>query len=218
MFPNSFLEKTGRLFFAQMRPFFFFSLLSAPLLVSLAILFLRNSQIEEMECGLQQAQSKSKAAFERKTKKERFLSRYSDANPYFLNQQIESLLFLQNEKKQIESLLRHPALPRKEALEERLAFLNRGENRLVFAEENIRSNERINETEEKQRHPVQMEETDLQKLLAILEDLPIGSYSPIDGCPQILIRDFKMKKIKTPLQREVLEIEMDLIKREFKKS
>ena len=49
------------------------------------------------------------------------------------------LQFLQNEKTQIESLLRHPALVHKEPLEERIQFISSGENRLGFTEEEIRA-------------------------------------------------------------------------------
>ncbi len=209
------LEKFGRLFFAQMRPFFFFILMVIPLFAAAAFLFLQNNRIQEIEERFAAASTKGKAAFERKAKKEAFLHRYLNADPYFLDQKIESLLFLQNERKQIESWLRHPALPRKESLVERLSFLTEGANRLVFAEENIRTSGRIQETDEKQRHPVQMHENDLQKLLSLIEDIPVGPYLPPNGAPQLLVRDFRLKKIKTHLHTEIFEVEMDLVKREF---
>ncbi len=209
------LESLGRLFFAQMRPLFFFVLLALPILAAGGFLFLQTNRVQEIEERFASAAAKGKTAFERKAKKERFLRRYSSANPYFLDQKIESLLFLQNETQQIETLLRHPALPRKQSLQERYSFLSEGANRLAFKEENIRTSGRIKETDEKQRHPVQVDESDLQKLLALLEDIPVGTFLPSNGSPQIIVRDFRLKKMKTPLASEIFEVEMDLLKREF---
>lgn len=209
------LEHLGRCFFSKMRPFFFFVLLAFPLLAAAVFLFMEHNRIQEIEERFTTASAKGKAAFERKAKKERFLRRHANADPYFLDQKIESLLFLQNEKQQIESLLRHPALPHKQSLQDRYSFLTDGSNRLSFAEENIQTSGRIKETEEKIQYPVQVDENDLQKLLTLIEDIPVGSYLPSDGAPQLIIRDFRLKKIKTPLESEIFEIELDLLKREF---
>ncbi len=209
------LEYLGRLFFSKMRPFFFFALLAGPLLGAAAFLFLQNDRIQETEERFAAASAKGKLAFERKAKKERFLSRYANSDPYFLDQKIESLLFLQNERQQIECLLRHPALPHKQSLQERHSFLSDSSNRLVFAEENIQTSGRMKETDEKLRRSVQVDEKDLQQLLALIEDIPVGPYLPLNGSPQLIIQDFRIKKIKTPLESEIFEIEMDLLKREF---
>jgi hypothetical protein len=210
-----FFEWCGRFFFSRMRPFFllFFSL--APILAATLFLFVKNMQIDALEERFEMAARKEKLAFERRQKKEKFLQQYADSDPYFVNRQIESLSFLQKEKSLLESLLYHPASIDKQPLQERLLFIESGENKLSFVEENIRSSKEIKETEEKQRHPVQMEEEDLQRILSLLENVAIGSYLPTVQNPQILIRDFRMKKIKNPMQTESFEVEMELLKREF---
>ncbi len=60
-----------------------------------------------------------------------------------------------------------------------------------------------------------MDENDLSRLLATIEDIPLGQYEPIPKMPQLFIRDMKMKKIETPLHSEVIEVEMELLKREW---
>ena len=73
----------------------------------------------------------------------------------------------------------------------------------------------MKEVEEKQRHPVQMDESDLKQILSLIEDLPVDSFLPSAGSPQLLIKEFRLKKQETPLHTEVFEVEMDLLKREF---
>ncbi len=210
-----FLEQCGKIFFSKMRPIFFFSLLISPLLFSLSYLFIQNNRFHELKDSFEMAIQKGKVAMDRKAKKERFLKNYSYSDPYFLDQQIESLHFLQLERANLEALLSHPALSKKGFLQDRLSFLDGAENRLSFIEENIQASSQIKETEEKQRHPVQMDEQDLQKLLSLIEAIPIGNYLPANRSPQLLIRDFKIKKQETPLKTSVFEVEMELFKREF---
>lgn len=210
-----FLEAFGKLCFAKMRPPFFFLLISTPILLIATYLGIQWLHLNELQERFTYACQKGKIALEKKAQKDRFLHRYSHPNLYFLDQQIESLSFLQGEQTQLQALLHHPALADKRAIEARLAFLSSDENRISFTEEAIRSSPHLKETEEKQRRPVQMDEEDLKNLLALIEDLSIDSYLPAEDRPQLIISDFHLKKKETPLKTEVLEIEMDLLKREF---
>ncbi|MES2274350.1 MAG: hypothetical protein V4487_09195 [Chlamydiota bacterium] len=207
----------GKLFFLRMTPLFFFFLSALPLIVAMIFLLLQNSRLEELEARFRETTLKGKIALEKKGRKEQFLKRFSHPDPYFIDQQLESLAFLEKEKEQLISLIQHPGWIHNESIQERLNFLNRGENRLQFAEENIRTSSQLKETDEKQTAPVQMDEEDLQKILALLDDIPIGSFLPLQESPQLLIREFRLKIQKTPLQTEVFEVEMDLLKREFAK-
>jgi len=208
-----FLEKCGQFFFLKMRPLFFFALVLFPLLTAAFFLSQKFSELQALEERFSNAARKEKLALERKARKERFLNRYSTSNSYFLDQQIESFPLLLNERLKLEALLHHPAFPESQAIKDRLSFLK--ENRLAFVEEKMEVSSQIKEVEEKQRHPVQMDENDLKHVLSLIEDIPIETYSPASGSPQILIKEFRLKKQETSLQTEVFEVEMDLLKREF---
>ena len=210
-----FLEKWGQICFGRMRPLFFFTGLLLPLLGIALFLFFEFGRLYDLEERFARAARKEKLARERKSRKDRFFQRYSHADPYFLDRQIESFPLLQAEQQRLEKLLHHPAFLESQKLQERLAFLR--ENRLAFTEENIATSPQMKEVEEKQRHPVQMDENDLKKILSLIEDVSIDSILPATNSPQILIKEFQLKKQKTVLQTEVFQIEMDLIKREFTK-
>lgn len=198
-----------------MRPAFFFLGLALPLVLAALFLFQESMRFCELEERFVRASRKMRLSMERKERKERFLKRYSEANPYFLDQMIESFALLQNEKVQLESLQSHPAFPESLSIRDRIQFLN--ENKLAFREEKIESSKEMKEVYEHQLYPVQMDESDLKQILSIIEDVPIEAHLPKEHPPQILIKDFRLKKIQTPLQTEVFEVEMDLVKREFAK-
>lgn len=208
-----FFEKCGKIFFLKMRPAFFFSLVALPLFLAGLFLFQELMHLRELEERFIKASRKERLAMERKGRKDRFLERYSKANPYFLDQMIESFPLLQNEKVRLESLQSHPAFPESLSIRDRLHFLN--ENKLAFREEKIENSKEMKEVLEHQLYSVQMDEDDLKQILSIIEDVPIETHLPKDHAPQILIKDFRLKKIQTALHTEVFEVEMDLVKREF---
>jgi hypothetical protein len=206
-------ERLGKLLFAQMSPPFFFSLLVLPPLLSALTLFFQIGELKELETRFAAAARKEKIAIARKERKENFLQKYAQVNPYFLDQQIESLPLLENERKKLEQLLHHPAFPNHPSFRERLQFIS--QNRLQFAEENLQTSATVKEAEEKLRHPVQIDETDLKKILALIEHRRIESFEPAPSSPQLIVEDLQLTKIKTALQTEVFEIDLQLLKREF---
>lgn len=211
---NALLVKIGKLFFLRARAPFFYCLLLIPLIIAISSLFMEYDHVSLLEENFINTCKKAKSALEKKEKKQQFLAKYSEANPYFLDEFIESMPLLSNEKQEIESTLTHPALADKQSLESRLHFITK-DNRLSFTEEAIREHTRIKETIEKQRHPIQIDEDDLKNLLCRIENIPIGSFSPLKNSPQLIITEFHLIKKETPLKKDVLEIEMELIKREF---
>jgi hypothetical protein len=210
-----FLERIGKFCFGVLNPLYFYFISLAPIFFALVYLLIQKGNLDDKEERFSFACKKGKLALERKSKKERFLNRYRNADPYFIDREIESLAFLEQEKEELSALLKHPALADKRQADSRLQFLSSEENRLAFAEEGIRTSTRMKETEEKQRHPVQMDEGDLKKLLALLEDLPIEGLSSLENRPQIIVTDFLLEKKDTSLNSTVLEVDMKLLKREW---
>ncbi len=209
-----FLEFCGKTAYSRISPLFFYAFLLLPILGTGAYLFLQYSDLQELEEQCAITMQKEEGAFQKKNRAERFANRYANADPYFLNRHIESLSFLEKEQEDLLLRLNHPAMTKKQTLQERLHFLQNS-NHLLFTESCVRSSSKIKETEEKQRKSVQMNETDIARLCAIVEDIPIKSFVPIPNMPQLLFLDFRMKKIKTPLYSNVYEVETELLKREW---
>lgn len=160
------------------------------------------------------AMGRVKSAFQRKLRKEAFLAKHENSDPYFLDKEIESLRFLEREKRQLKGWLSHPAISNKEKITRRMQFLEGNENRLSFAEGDIQTSKTCKETMEKQRNPIEIDAEDLNNLLAHIEETSEPNTSA-KKVPQLLICNFSMTQKNTLLQNEVFEITMDLLKREF---
>lgn len=205
-----FFEKVGRILFSKLRiPFFLLLLATGPLLSGF-YLFQKLSSTDLVQESFAIATKKAKAAFARKERKEKFLARHVNSDPYFLDKKIESFSFLKKEQDSLKQWLFHPAISQKKLIRDRLEFLGK-ENRLSFSEGEIQVSPLCKETIEKQRYLVEMDGEDLKKLLSAIEEFSDDSQHR----PQLLITHFSLHKKETPLFNQVFDVNMDLLKREF---
>lgn len=210
-----FLETCGKICFGRIRPALFFALALLPLFLAMTFLYFKAIEIDELEFHFQRSIDMGKSALQRKAVQEEFLRRYSQADPYFIDREVESLQFLEKEQKKLLSAIGHPAIAHPEPFQERLVFIQSDENKISFTEQNIRASKGVKETEEKQRYAVQVDAEDLKKLLSLIEDIPIDGYRSMNRSPQIIIQNFQLHKQITSIETEVFLLEMSLLKREF---
>jgi len=209
-----FVEKIGRFLFNRIRlPFFLLLLSVGPVCVGV-FLFMEKQSVDLLWEQLEIGKMKAKTAIDRKERKERFTQRHLESDPYFLNKELESLSFLEEEKINLKKWLNHPGISRKDRIAQRVRFLENGENKLVFQEEEIRLSKLYKETVEKQKSPIEIDANDLKKLLSLIEDLPSENL-PLTRRPQLIISEFSMHKKTTPFDGQAIEVKLDLFKREF---
>jgi hypothetical protein len=206
-----FFEQIGRFFFEKNRVWLLFSLLIAPFFLAFAILAPRYFSLRENEKTFDAAALRGRSALEKRIERERFLNRYSNFEPYFIDQCLEALPLLQTSLRDLHAMKNHPACKNREDLMKRINFLEGTENRLSFAEENIRTSKRIKETDERLLHPVEVDANDLDRLLSLIEDVTIAGYTPNQSSPQLIIQDFVLIK----KDHAIYELNLSLLKREF---
>ncbi|MDE3055168.1 MAG: hypothetical protein KGI80_00505 [Verrucomicrobiota bacterium] len=211
-----YLELLGKLLFSRLSPLFFYLLLPLPLFLSSFYLYTHHKELSDLEEAFVHATLKAPAVIEKKERAMRLTRLFAGADPYFLNHSIESLSLLEKERSQIESLLKHPALSDKESLQERLSFLNK--NYFSFSEESFFSSEKIKETVERQRNPVEVDEDDLMRFCSLVEHLPIESHLPLAKSPQLIFLNFQIQKVDTPFHNCHYELLTTLLKREWSDS
>ncbi len=87
-------------------------------------------------------------------------------------------------------------------------------NGFRFSEEVVRTGEGIQEVEEVQIHPVQVDDEDLKRILSVVESVQIGPYTPLENSPQLIIKQFNLTKKSQNPQESIFILNMQLIKRE----
>lgn len=183
-----------------------------PFLLFLYSFVSRMQNLSDIEEEMERIHLKASHALEIQRRESSLMASLQHPDPHYLEKNMESLTFLLPELKKIESL------PLDNSEDEysgtRVQFLKGGGNRLIFSEEQTRTSETFRETEEKQQHPVEMNEEDLKKLLCLIEGITIWPYGPKEGRPQLIIKDFILTKKEIAPQEKVFVISTQLIKRE----
>jgi hypothetical protein len=206
-----FFVAIGRFFFEKNRLILFFFLLATPFALVLSSLVPRYVMLKKTEQKFDEAALQGYRALEKRQEKEQFLARYSDFEPYFIDQYLETVPLLQNSCERLIAIQNHPACKNREAIQRRIHFSQGSANRLSFAEQEVRSSQKIKETREQLLRPVEIDAYDLERLLSLIEDISIGNCRPHPRSPQLLIENFHLSKKEGALY----ELNLSLIKREF---
>lgn len=146
------------------------------------------------------------------------IGKFQNKDPLYLQKQIEPLLLLQKEAKELESDPIFNSLPVTKDQKNRLVFLSSTENRFSFAEGKVLQNQMMRETIESQNKAVELDQKDLEKILLLLE----GSNIPQDNSteqilekrPLLLTESAELERKKKG-EREVWLFKTKLIKRTF---
>lgn len=197
-------------------PLFFFLLLPLALLPSLLYLFYFFARIDTLETVKQQILQLSKKSELQKSKQEEeehVLKKLKLANHYYIDQHLESQLFLEPDLRRVQATLAYN--PEDSWAKKRVQFLKEGSNRLRFSEQNLKTHLGFQEVEEIQQYAVEMNLEDLKRLLAHIDDIKIGPYLPAPNAPQLIIKNFELTKKKLKEDEEVYLVNLHLIKREL---
>lgn len=139
---------------------------------------------------------------------------YRSNDHFYIDKNIESLTLMETEIEALQKILRQSHYVENETLKKRLEFLTTN-NSLVFSEGVVQAYPYFRETVETLVHPVEIDASDLEKILSKIEGIPIGSYTPGPNPPQLLITEFKLDRKQTPEKNEVFTLSLKLIKREY---
>jgi hypothetical protein len=133
---------------------------------------------------------------------------YSEADQFYLENQLETMSFLKKEGETLQQLLKSPTFTGNEAAEKRYAYLTSHANQFEWIQGSVQTVEGIQECDTFLAHPVEIDALDLKEILLRIE----GNRK---GKPQLIITDFKLNKKALSSGNEVFELNMKLLKREF---
>lgn len=140
---------------------------------------------------------------------------FKDADHFYIDKYLETLVFLEPETEQLQRIMQDRNFAEDERTRKRMEFLTGPSNALSFTEGVVQTFPFFQETSETLVHPVEVNVSDIQKILARVEGVKIGPFTPGPHRPQLFITEFKLDKKKTYDKNEVYLLSMKLIKREF---
>lgn len=140
---------------------------------------------------------------------------YRDADHFYIDKYVETLTFLEQEVESLQKLVNNKNFVGDEQVKKRLELLTGSANSMNFSEGIVQSSPNFQEVTETLVHPVEVNSTDLQKILARIEGIPIGPFTPGPNRPQLIILDFKLDRKNITDKNEVFTLNLKLLKREF---
>jgi len=183
-----------------------FFVLLIPFLISSLFVYSKMQKNHSLRSQLEQIKNSSSKNGSLKNHFRWFCKEYKNADHFYLDKEVESLVFLKQEIEMLEHLLDHSAFMQSEAIQKRLNFL-KNDNHLLFAEEMRRSSPKFYEVEETQLNPVEIGREDLKEILQKIEGAS-------NKKPQLIIKDFEIQKKPLGIKGEIYSLHLSLLKRE----
>lgn len=140
---------------------------------------------------------------------------YKDVDHFYIDKYLETLVFLEPEIEMLQKVASDKNFADDERIKKRLELLTSSSNSLVFSEGVVQSYPLFQETIESQVHPVEINTTDLKKILSRIEGRSEEDPEINSHCPQLLITECKLDKKKISDKNEVFVLNLKLLKREF---
>lgn len=185
-----------------------------PIVLVLFYFFNQKSAINQLQEHVEYLQSRVELVQIKQASNQHVIAHFADADRHYLEKHLESRLLLEPELQSIEALI-DGGLPVSDPLKKRFEFLSTDQNRLLFTEGDPVIFSNIQETQEQLLHPVQINVSDLLKILSLIEGVELDKTTIPPNRPQLIITDFKIEK-KEPLPKnEVYQLNLKLLKREF---
>lgn len=143
------------------------------------------------------------------------MNHFKEADHFYVDKQLETIMLLEPELKVLQNISKDKNFADDERIKKRIEYLSTSANTLNFTEGVVQKFPFFQETTETMIHPVEVNPSDIKKILARVEGIEIGDYKPSPNRPQLIITEFQIDKKRVPDQNEVYQLNMKLLKREY---
>lgn len=135
------------------------------------------------------------------------------ADRFYLDKQIENLSLLNREVKLLQRLIDNAIVPPDVQLINRLEALKK--NRIQFSEGSVETYPFFKEVPDSLAIPVEVDISDIQKILSRIEGVNICQSELPPNRPQLLITDFKLERKRGIKQSELYTLNIKMVQREY---
>lgn len=174
----------------------------------------KKNRVKELENNLEMVRQTAYLKERKQAANISVRNHFHDVDHFYIDKYVETMTFLEPEVESLQKILNQTHFAEDEQIKKRLEQLT-SHNNMVFSEGVVQSSPLFQEVVESQVHPVEINVSDLQKILAKVEGVEMGSFAPGPSRPQLVIIDFKLDKKKITDKNEVFVLSMKLIKREY---
>lgn len=200
----------------KMRLFFYMMIAGLlPVIFALFHVFSSQKQVTILRSAVQEIHQMAVIQEKKQAVNTAVRNHFRDADHFYIDKHLETLIFLEPEIESLQKIQSNTHFADDEAVKKRLEFLTGQGNNMVFSEGMVQSTPLLREVVETLVHPVEINESDLQNILARIDGIRIGSFSAAPNRPQLIVTDFKLDRKAVGDKNEVFMLNLKLLKREF---
>ena len=186
-----------------------------PIIFAILYFITSQSEVTTLKSNIQDLQQTSLIREKKQAANIAVRNHFRDVDHYYIDKNLETLTFLEPEIESLQKALSNKNIADDDTVKKRLEFLSGPGNTMSFSEGVVQSSPIFQEVTETLVHPVEINTQDLQKILAKIEGVNIGSFTPGPNRPQLIILDFKLDRKSIHEKNEVYILNLKLLKREF---
>ncbi len=140
---------------------------------------------------------------------------YMDSEHFYLDKYLEKLKFLEPEIESLHKLESNKNFAGDENVKQRIEFLSGDGNSMLFSEGNMQSYQYLQETIATLVHPVEVNLSDLKKVLTMIEGIDIPPNVSPSERPQLIILDLRLDRKDITFNNQVFVLNLKLLVREY---
>lgn len=186
-----------------------------PIILVVVNFFSEKQSLEDLENRLKHVQELSFVREKKQAANISLRNHFRDADHFYIDKHLETLVFLETEIEALQKISSNKNYADDEYIKKRLEFLTGSSNSLAFSEGIVQSYPLFQETTETLIHPVEVNISDIKKVLARIEGVEFEGIHPPEHRPQLIVLDFKLDKKSLTEKNEVYLLNLKLLKREF---
>lgn len=175
----------------------------------------KRAQINETQSLIENIKERAYLLDKRQSRNYAVREHFKDSDHYYLDKQLETLKFLEPEIEGLHKLESNKNYAGDENVKQRLEFLTGDANRLQFSEGNVQNYQWVQESTDTLIHPVEVNVSDLKRILSLIEGVDIPPYTPPPDRPHLIVTDFRIDKKEINPSNEVFALNLKLLKREY---
>jgi hypothetical protein len=186
-----------------------------PFLLVLIHFFYEKGTVNDMRNNVEEMQQLALVREKKQALNMAVRNHFRDADHFYIDKYLETLTFLEPEVESIQKLISNKNFVGDDVVKKRLELLTGPGNSMAFSEGVVQASPTLHEVVETLVHPVEVNVSDIQKILSRIDGIDIASHKPGPNRPQLIILDFRIDRKNITEKNEVFQLNLKLLKREF---
>lgn len=190
-----------------------FAFLVCPAFLLSTLFFIFSQGQKVVEEKVRKLERKTSSLAKMNLKRVEQQKKYERSDPDYLSKYVEPLNFLATDIEMLSQIQNNSDAFQYRPLQQRLEFLQGGENRLRFVENEKRNTETLLEREFALQGPVEVDAKDIGKILSLVEGISIGESVSHPYRPNLIIKKIDLIKKEGGEEDELYTLNLQLIQR-----